>query len=71
MHRSIPHGILTIFVLVCFFCLVWPGYAWWGNSIEPRILGIPFSFAWNILWVVLSFVALLLFHASTRGRGKR
>ena len=50
------------FVFCCAAALVWPGYAVLGNRIDPRVLGLPFSFAWNIIWVLASFVALVAFH---------
>lgn len=56
------------FVVICLLALTWPGYAWLGASVEPYVLGLPFSLAWNALWVTLSFVALLLYHGSRRRR---
>ncbi len=42
------------------FCaLVWPIYPLFGGA-EPRPLGIPLSFFYVIVFVLLSFVALLL-----------
>ncbi len=41
--------------------LTWPVYAWAGARIAPRILGLPFSMAWVVAWIVLTFVALVLY----------
>jgi len=57
--RNVCYGL---FVVVCAMALVWPGFPMIGNRIEPYILGVPFSLAWNIGWVVASFAALFLYH---------
>lgn len=63
------HLLLALYVLVCAGAVLWPGYACLGNRIEPRVLGLPMSFAWNIGWVLSTFVVLVLFHrASERAR---
>ena len=56
------------FVVCCIGALTWPGYAWLGNRIEPFVLGLPFSLAWVFGWVLASFVALALYHATDRER---
>lgn len=61
------HVAFAAYVVVCLAALTWPGYAWLGNSIEPRLLGIPFSLAWVIGWVLLTFAALAIYHATDRG----
>jgi hypothetical protein len=50
-----------LFLLVCVASLGWPIYPLLGARIEPFILGVPFSLAWMIGWVVLSFLALLAY----------
>ncbi|NIM02231.1 MAG: DUF3311 domain-containing protein [Acidobacteria bacterium] len=42
--------------------MTWPGFAHFGNSIEPYVLGLPFSFVWVIGWVLATFVALVVYH---------
>jgi len=49
---------LALYALVCLAAITWPGYAWLGNRIEPLVLGLPFSLAWNIGWVSLTFFVL-------------
>jgi len=58
--------LLGGYYVVCFLAVVWPGYAWLGNRLEPFVFGLPFSFAYNIGWVLLSFVVLLGFHLTER-----
>lgn len=60
------HGLFALWVACCLAALVWPGYALLGNRIEPRVLGVPFSLAWVVGWVLASFVALALYHVTGR-----
>ena len=57
-------ALFLLYVALCLGAMVWPGYAWFGNRIEPYVLGVPFSLFWIVLWVLLSFVALVLYQAS-------
>jgi len=41
--------------------LIWPVYPLAG-SIRPYVLGLPLSFAWVVGWLVVMFVALVLFY---------
>ena len=50
------------YAVCCVGALTWPGYAWLGNRIEPYVLGIPFSLAWVVGWVLATFVALVVYH---------
>ena len=50
------NGLLAFYVVICLGSIMWPGYKWFGNRIEPYVLGLPFSLAWVIGWVGLSFV---------------
>lgn len=65
--RKAPYIVLSIYAAVCLFCLTWPGYAWLGNRIEPYVLGLPFSFFWIALWVVLTCGVLAAFHLVVGG----
>jgi len=38
--------------------LVWPVYPFFASSPRPLVLGLPFSFAWVILWLTVIFIAL-------------
>ncbi len=65
----VPEILLGLYVAACLFCLAGPGYAWWGSSVEPFVLGLPFSFAWHIGWVLATCLALALYHRAVRSRG--
>ncbi len=56
--RNIAYGA---FVAICLAALVWPGYPLFGNRIEPRLFGLPFSLMWNVLWIGASFAALFIY----------
>ncbi len=58
----VRHVLFAIYAVVCLAALTWPGYAWFGNRIEPFVLGLPFSFAWIIGWVLLTLVVLSVYH---------
>lgn len=60
---------LGVYFLVCLLALIWPGYPWLGDRIEPYVLGVPFSLTWNVLWVAMSFLGLLAYHVFRRRRG--
>lgn len=63
--RNAPNrGPLLVFlavVVVAGIALVWPVYPL-ASSIRPYVLGLPFSFAWVVGWLVVVFVALVLFY---------
>jgi hypothetical protein len=64
-RRLRPRDVLFgLYVSVCLLAVTWPGYAWFGNRIEPLVLGFPFSLAWIVGWVLLSLLALVLYHTS-------
>ncbi|MCP3978016.1 MAG: DUF3311 domain-containing protein [bacterium] len=46
-----------------------PGYSRFGNRVEPYVFGLPFSLAWVVIWVLLTLVALVLYH-KTRERDR-
>ena len=60
--------LFALYAVCCLGAVIWPGYAWWGNRIEPYILGLPFSLAWIVGWVLLSLAALVLYHSVSEGR---
>lgn len=55
--------IFSIVMILATFAVVWPGHDIFGSA-TPLILGLPLSFAWIILWVIISFVAMLALHFS-------
>jgi hypothetical protein len=40
------------------------------NRIEPQLLGIPFFYWWQILWVVLTAACIVPVYLHQEGRGK-
>ncbi len=63
-----PHVLFGLYLAVCLLAVVWPGQAYIGGRIEPFVLGLPFSFAWTIMWVIATFVALVLYHMALQRR---
>tara|TARA_B100000900_G_scaffold408357_1_gene422489 strand:- start:471 stop:806 length:336 start_codon:yes stop_codon:yes gene_type:complete len=50
----------VVFLMLIQLSLIWPIYPLVG-SIEPIVFGIPFSIAWVLLCLLLSFSGLLAF----------
>lgn len=67
MTGRMPHVLFGTYIVLCLAALVWPVYAWAGERIEPRVLGLPFAMAWNVGWVLASFVALVLYDRAVNG----
>lgn len=63
------HALFGGFVLLSMAMVVWPLYPALGAAIEPRVLGLPFSFAWHIGWVVAMFAALITYHLTDPDHG--
>ena len=56
--RWMRRGAVAFFL--CFVLAVtWPGMLPF-NRIEPLVLGLPFAMVWIALWVLASFLVLLL-----------
>ncbi len=54
-------------VTIAGVALLWPVYPF-VPSIEPYVLGLPFSFAWVVGWLVVVFGALVfLYRAEEQG----
>jgi hypothetical protein len=62
----VRNALFAIYVVVCLAALTWPVYDRLGNTIEPTVLGLPFSFAWVIGWVLFTFVVLIIYDATRR-----
>ncbi|MFT4627395.1 MAG: hypothetical protein ACI8PZ_006079 [Myxococcota bacterium] len=59
-----------LFVLLTLWMVAGPGFMWWGNRVEPFVLGLPFVFAWVVGWVVASFLGLLALHLTAGGEDR-
>ena len=66
MKDRLRHILFGLYVVLCLGAMTWPGYAWLGNSIEPYVLGLPFSLAWVVGWVLATFVVLTVYNATGR-----
>ena len=64
MKDRLRHILFGLYVMLCLGAMTWPGYAWLGNSIEPYVLGLPFSLAWVVGWVLATLVALTVYNAT-------
>ena len=59
--RRAPLLSLLVVTVISGLALIWPVYPFAG-SIRPYVLGLPLSFAWVVGWLVVMFVALVLFY---------
>ena len=59
MKVRLARGGAIVFLLLFVVAVTWPGMTPF-NTIEPLVLGLPFSMAWIAIWVVLSFVVLVI-----------
>jgi len=59
MSKRGVRWLACLFFLLFTAAVTWPGMIPF-NRIEPTVLGLPFSMAWIALWIILSFVVLLL-----------
>jgi hypothetical protein len=57
-------------VILALCCLTWPGYELLAARIEPMVFGVPFSLAWVVIWILLTFGFMALYHWR-RGAGDR
>ena len=63
---TLRNALFGLYALCCLLAMTWPGYAHFGNAIEPYVFGLPFSFAWVIGWVLATFVVLVVYHNTGR-----
>ena len=59
---DLRNALLAVWVVLCLSLLVWPLYARFGASIEPLVLGLPWSLVWVVGCVCLTFFAVLAYH---------
>ncbi|WP_017380628.1 DUF3311 domain-containing protein [Paenisporosarcina sp. TG-14] len=55
----------TLYIAIAtlpFLMLVFPLFEI-GNRATPIVMGLPFSFFWVILWIVITFVALIILYS--------
>ena len=56
--RQVRVGVFLFFILYA-LVVIWPG-ALPFNRTRPFLLGIPFTMAWAILWIIMGGLALWL-----------
>ncbi|TDL32715.1 DUF3311 domain-containing protein [Jeotgalibacillus sp. S-D1] len=54
-------AIYCITVTIPFLMLIFP-LSEIGNRATPLVFGLPFSFFWAILWILITFTALLFIY---------
>ncbi|HEY8531444.1 MAG TPA: hypothetical protein VIL08_04270 [Limnochorda sp.] len=47
--------------------LIFPVFAV-ANRVQPMILGLPFSLAWIVFWLVVEFIGVIAFYRAEYGR---
>lgn len=52
--------LLAAYFVVSAALLIWPLHGWLGNHIEPRVLGLPWSYAYVLSIVLANFGVLAL-----------
>lgn len=45
-------------IIVLFLTVLFPVFQL-GNKAEPIVFGLPFSFFWVVLWIVITFLIIL------------
>jgi hypothetical protein len=56
-----PHVLFAAYCVATLLAVTWPVYPRLGNRIEPLVLGLPYSLAWLVGWVVATFVVLVVY----------
>lgn len=57
MSRRKFQTIYLVAVIIPFLMLIFPLFEI-GNRATPIVLGLPFSFFWVILWIVITFLII-------------
>ncbi len=58
--RWVRRAVFAFFLLYT-LAVTWPGALPFRGA-EPFVLGLPFSLAWAVLWILLGGSALLVLH---------
>ncbi len=59
-HRTWATRASLLYFALATASLIWPIYPRFGNHIEPRVLGLPWSLVWVLLVIACNFAALAL-----------
>ena len=58
IRRSLLARVAPLFFVATTALLVWPLYPWLGNTIEPRVFGVPWSLMYVLGVILLDAAAL-------------
>jgi hypothetical protein len=62
-HSTRATWISLLYFALATASLIWPIYPRFGNHVEPRVLGLPWSLVWVLIVITCNFAVLaLLFH---------
>ncbi len=61
MNRKRFSTLYIIFTGVAFLAVIFPIYEI-ANRSTPLVFGLPFSFFWVIVWVLIAFTAVLVLY---------
>ena len=59
-HSSWATRLSLMYFALATAALVWPIYPAFGNHIEPRVLGLPWSLVWVLIVITCNFAVLAL-----------
>ena len=65
--RGVLERRFAVFSLVLLLVLIFPVFAV-ANRVQPMILGLPFSLAWIVFWLVVEFIGVIAFYRAEYGR---
>ncbi|SHL20608.1 hypothetical protein SAMN05192556_10969 [Halomonas caseinilytica] len=57
MNKTLYSLLVGGHFTLCTLAMIWPG-ALIANRVEPTMLGLPFLFAWYILWMLVLFLGM-------------
>jgi hypothetical protein len=61
--------VYLIITIIPFLMLVFPIYGL-ANRATPIVMGVPFSFFWVVLWIVITFIAISVLYFKDPENGK-
>ncbi|WP_423410526.1 DUF3311 domain-containing protein [Heyndrickxia sp. MSNUG] len=61
MSKAKFNTLYILFSVIPFLLLVFPLFEI-GNRATPIVFGLPFSFFWVILWILITFIALVVLY---------
>lgn len=60
MKKRLPmHPAMMVYFIICVLALIWPGAAI-ANRIDPMIIGLPFFIFWNLAWLFMCFIGMVI-----------